>query len=298
MTRAVTTSMDQDADACSFDAVSALGDQGYAIMTGLMPPAEIAGLQERLQPRFDNTAFCEGLFFGGCAKRFYGLLDDPVAAHLATHPWVLETVRAILAPGCERIQINLAEALALYPGEIAQAPHRDQDMWNPDAAHEYLVNVMWPFTPYRAENGATRIWPGTQRGGAGMGDEIAAEADPGSAILFLGSVLHRGGGNLSSRPRQGLIISYCLGWLRTYENMALTYPPALARQMPPALQALIGYSRHRPNLGSVHGRCPSELLLRDRPKPGLPAQDALRPEQEEAIRAYLAMTAPQSGSTA
>lgn len=279
------------------DAVTALGAQGYAIMADLMPPDEIAALQARLLPRFEATPFCEGLFFGSRTKRFYGTLTDPMVARLATHPQVLETVRAMLAPGCERVQINLAEALALHPGEIAQAPHRDQDMWNPDAGHEYLVNVMWPFTPYRAANGATRIWPGTQRGGAGMGDEIAAEADPGSAILFLGSVLHRGGANRTDMPRRGLIISYCLGWLRTYENMALTYPTEVARTMPAELQALIGYSRHRPNLGSVHGRCPSELL-RGLPLGDLPAQDALRPEQEDAIRAYLAIGSPQPGAGA
>ncbi len=53
--------------------------------------------------------------------------------------------------------------------------------------------------------------------------------EPGAALLFLGSTLHAGGPNRTSLPRRGIIISYCLGWLKPYELPWLAYPPDVAR---------------------------------------------------------------------
>ena len=79
--------------------------------------------------------------------------------------------------------------------------------------------------------------------------------------------------------RRGIIISYCLGWLKPYENQWLTYPPEVASAFNPELAALVGYQQHRPNLGNYDGQCPSILLGGD-PPDHLAAIDALRPDQE------------------
>jgi len=126
---------------------------------------------------------------------------------------------------------------------------------------EYLVNVMWPFTRYTRDNGATVVWP-RSHGGRALDPEppkgeFAVELEPGSALLFLGSTLHGAGGNASTEIRRGAIVSYCLGWLKPYENQWLAYPPAVARTFSPELAALVGYCQHRPNLGNYEGQCPS-----------------------------------------
>jgi len=95
-------------------------------------------------------------------------------------------------------------------------------------AHEYLVNVIWPLSPFRRENGATLIYPGSH-GRDGMAredlaDPIAAECDPGAAICFLGSTAHGAGANLTDLPRRAIVVGYCLGWLKPYENQWLAYP--------------------------------------------------------------------------
>src|SRR3546814_9451009 len=103
----------------------------------------------------------------------------------------------------------------IHPGALAQYPHRDQDMWQgPKGEVEYLLNVIWPLSPFTAENGATRLWPHSHRPDADpMPDEepIAIEMKPGSALLFLGSTLHGGGENRAQPVRRGVIVSYCLG---------------------------------------------------------------------------------------
>src|SRR3546814_8352027 len=61
-------------------------------------------------------------------------------------------VETVLAGACDRIQLNVAQAIEIHPGEVGQFPHRDHDMWNgAKGEHEYLVNVMWPLTPFTAK---------------------------------------------------------------------------------------------------------------------------------------------------
>lgn len=84
-----------------------------------------------------------------------------------------------------------------------------------------------------------------------------------------------------------MIVGYSLGWLKSYENQYLAYPPEVARGFPPALAALVGYRQHRPNLGNFEGCCPS-LLLQSSVPAHLGAIDALRPDQEEAVDAHAA----------
>jgi ectoine hydroxylase-related dioxygenase (phytanoyl-CoA dioxygenase family) len=165
-------------------------------------------------------------------------------------------------------------------------------MWQGEKGRvEYLVNVMWPLTEFTAENGATRLWPGSHHPGSAdlppLEPPFTAEMSPGSVLLFLGSTLHAAGGNYASSVRRGLIVSYCLGWLKPFENQWLCYPPEIARAFDPELAKLVGYSQHRPNLGNYEGQCPSILLQGDLPD-YIAAADALRPDQQAELDAYLA----------
>jgi ectoine hydroxylase-related dioxygenase (phytanoyl-CoA dioxygenase family) len=204
---------------------------------------------------------------------------------------VLGLSERVLDPWCDTIQLNLTQALALHPGAPPQLPHRDQDMWRGAIGEtEYLLNVMWPFTRYTRENGATVVWPGSH-GRAALdpeppASEFAVELEPGSALLFLGSTLHGAGGNASNEIRRGAIVSYCLGWLKPYENQWLAYPPEIARNFSPELAALVGYRQHRPNLGNYEGQCPSVLLQGETPE-RLAATDTLRPDQEELLAEFV-----------
>lgn len=266
-------------------------ETGYAIIPDLLPASELGALEADLEADFSATPFGDGDFYGHCTKRFGSLLRrSPRAASLVLEPTVLALARKILAPACERIQLNVAQAIEIHPGEIEQFPHCDHDMWaGIKGTHEYLVNVMWPLTPFTAENGATRMYPGSHRQTIEaleeLGDPIAAECGPGSAICFLGSTVHGGGPNRSNSVRRGVVIGYSLGWLKPYENPWLAYPPSVARQFTPELAELAGYVQHRPNLGNYEGQCPS-ILLRDEIPSHPRATDSLRPDQQLAVASF------------
>ncbi len=266
-------------------------DDGYCILRGALPDWKMRRLYGDLEDRFQNTPFCIGDFYGYKTKRFGSLLRRSQHAQaLVMHDLIVKMAERVLLPYCDNIQLNLTQAVEVHSGQDTQVPHRDQDMWRgAPGACEYLVNVMWPLVPYSAQNGATLVWPGSH---TSFNDEdidleaaVPAEMVPGDALIFLGSTLHGAGANHTNAPRTGVIISYCLGWLKPYENQWLAYPPEVASEFSPELAALVGYRQHRPNLGNYEGQCPS-VLLKGETDEHLGAIDELLPEQAEQLAEY------------
>ena len=107
----------------------------------------------------------------------------------------------------------------------------------------------------------------------------------GMVMANLGALTHGSGENRSNAPRDGIIVSYCLGWLKQYENQFLAYPPAVARSFPTPLQRLIGYQMHRPNLGGWEGQDPIQALATN-PHTLCPHVDALTPDIARQLKAH------------
>lgn len=270
---------------------ASLERDGYCIIRNCLPHAVLAALETDIDQVFRETPFGQGHFYGHRTRRFGSLLRrSEHAARLVLEPTILALVRDVLGPACERIQLNVAQAISVHPGEVEQFPHRDHDMWPCDkGGREFLVNVIWPLSHFTAHNGATRLYPGTHQQDVEaldqLGEPVVAECGPGDAILFLGSTIHGAGANTTDGERRAVVIGYSLGWLKPYENNWLAYPPDVARSFPKELVELVGYVQHRPNLGNYEGQCPSILLSGDVPD-FIQAVDALRPDQEKAVREF------------
>jgi ectoine hydroxylase-related dioxygenase (phytanoyl-CoA dioxygenase family) len=243
-----------------------LRSQGYVILEDLVEPTTIDSVCRELEPWIVATPYCEGDFYGWNTTRLGAVLMKSPASHaLVAHPLILAIMDEVLGPHCDWYQLNLSQAVRIHPGERQQVPHRDEEMW-PCAKNgvEYLVNVMWTLSDFTEKNGATCVWPRSQFNALNRNLDfdarVVAEAPRGAAIVYLGSVTHCAGANRSDRPRTGLIFSYCLGWLKQYENAYLTYPPEVARHLPKQLRELLGYRIHRPNLGGYEGQDPAVLF--------------------------------------
>ena len=116
------------ADPAVADAKAALDRDGYVIVRGVMPVEEVEGLAGDLAERFARTPFCDGDFYGHRTKRFGGVLKRSRRAEaFIRHPLVLGVCDLALGPWCDRYQLNLTQALQIYPGQAAQPPHRDED---------------------------------------------------------------------------------------------------------------------------------------------------------------------------
>ena len=241
--------------------------QGYVILEDLVHPETIDNVCRELEPWIVATPYCQGDFYGWNTTRLGAVLLKSRTSHvLLTNELILSIMEEVLGPHCDWYQLNLSQAVRIHPGERQQVPHRDEEMWPcAKSGVEYLVNVMWTLSDFTEENGATCIWPRSHFNALNRDVSFHARqvavAPRGAAIVYLGSVIHCAGANRSRKPRTGLMFSYCLGWLKQYENAYLTYPPEVASHFPKSIRDLLGYRIHRPDLGRYEGLDPA--VLRD-----------------------------------
>lgn len=254
-------------DAAPEAVLALLRSHGAVVIEGLAGAERLARLREQLGPWFASAERCEGPFFGRRTRRFGSVLAKaPESAGLVLDPLALGPIESLLTDegACDAIELNLTQAIAIEPGEDAQLLHRDESLWPVELPFERMANVMWTLDDFTAENGATRLIPGSHLWPRGRvpqaGEAVAAIAPAGSAILWVGGVLHGGGANRSAAPRRGVVVSYRLGWLAPAERLQLVTPRALAAAMPERLQQLLGYQLHRPNLGWIEGQDPIRWL--------------------------------------
>ncbi len=237
-----------DAQAHSEDLLAAIGRDGAVIVENLIPPDQVARTLDEILPYVEATKPGADAFSGFQTTRTGALVArSPACRELVLHPSVLASVRRFLEPWCERVQLHLSQVIRIRPGQPAQPMHRDKWAWGVHLAHlEPQLNTIWALTEFTAENGATRVSPGS----VGWPDDrqpkegeiVQASMSPGSVLVYSGSVFHGGGENRSSEDRIGVNLTYTLGWLRQEENQYLACPPEIARDLDPELQRLIGYA--------------------------------------------------------
>jgi ectoine hydroxylase-related dioxygenase (phytanoyl-CoA dioxygenase family) len=256
-----------DANASLTIVIEALRREGAVILHNLAPVAVIEAVAGELRPEL--TRFGEGQrtdFSGRKTLRCFGVLRyAPSASELIAHQVVLDVAAGILLPSCAEYQIGSTTGIEILPGESDQQLHRDDTPYPIClAGFELQIGVMWALTDFTAENGATRVVPGSHRflrawHKPDLSHTVSAVMAKGSALFYLGSTWHGGGANRSHSARTGLINTYSLGWLRPENNNTLEVPPQVARRYNETVRRLLGYASHgggQDRLGTYHGSDP------------------------------------------
>ena len=191
-------------------------------------------------------------FYPGHTRRAIAVIERSEAAReLATHPVSGGLCNHHLGPLCERHQLHVTGALEVGPGARDQILHREEDVFEhfPLPRPNLVLASMWAISDFTADNGGTRLVPGSHlwsQGRTHTEDEVAvAEMPAGSVLYWLGGTLHGAGANVSDGWRFGLILSYSVGWVRQEENQFLSISPETVRKLSPELQALTGREDHR-----------------------------------------------------
>lgn len=276
------------AEAC----LAALDGEGFVVLENALDARQLATLRADVEPWFAATPRAEGPFYGYNTTRFGRLLvKSEIAQDMVLNPLLLSLARHYLEPASGWFKLNVTQAIRIHPGEREQVPHKDELIYGVnDTGHERILYVMWAVDDFTAENGATRIWPGSHKtpfDPANIANpSILAEMPAGSALVFLGSMMHCGGSNRSVQSRTGIVTGYCEGCLEQYENAFLSYPPEVAKTFPVELQELIGYRIGANNLNNVEMRDP-RILFEGELAP-MAARDHLRPEDVALIEQYYA----------
>jgi ectoine hydroxylase-related dioxygenase (phytanoyl-CoA dioxygenase family) len=265
------------------DVAASLDEHGYALVEGVLPPADVDQRLAALTDLFAATPTGRNFFEGFHTQRIYAVYAKTRAFDdLAVHPLLLAALDHALGP---HYQFSAPVALQIGPGEKAQVLHRDEDVYPLTRPHDpVVVNSMWALCDFTEANGATRLIPGSHRSPDDRrpddSEAVAATMPAGSVLIYLGGLWHGGGANTTDRPRPGLLLEYVVSWLRPQETQLVAVPPQVVRELPERLQELLGYNTFPPFLGYVDGRHPRRAL----DPASARADDVLRriPEPEHA----------------
>ncbi|KAF2853064.1 phytanoyl-CoA dioxygenase [Plenodomus tracheiphilus IPT5] len=210
---------------------------------------EFAPGLEQIKPKQDSDL---AAFIGTKTKRLPAVINSKTFRDEVLENELMHALsEKILVEGPpDGYQINCAQVIALGPGAEAQPFHRDQGLWSfwekfPATGPEACINFLCALTPFREENGATRVIPRTHTSMDLAYDDssesLAAELNPGEALFFSGRLIHRGGHNRTNETRCALTIHLCRNGLNTQEAHPLTIPRDIAETMSYRAQAMFGF---------------------------------------------------------
>jgi ectoine hydroxylase-related dioxygenase (phytanoyl-CoA dioxygenase family) len=247
------------------DLAEAIRRDGYVVARDLISPREVREIKDSLAPWLQERHFGRNDFEGFRSERVYALLaKSPAIARIVDHPTVLAVCDRLLQ---KHYRLSACLAIQVHPGETLQGWHSDDAyVAIPRPRAMVGVSAIWAFDDFTEQNGAIEVIPGSHLWGA---DESAAPDDAravkvvmpaGSAVLFAGTLVHRGGAHRNNATRLGITPQYCEPWVRQIENMALAVPLELARGYSERIQELLGYDVLEPFIGYVDGVHPKRLL--------------------------------------
>jgi ectoine hydroxylase-related dioxygenase (phytanoyl-CoA dioxygenase family) len=229
---------------------------GACILADVIAQDKVEETMSEVMPWVERTSFGRDTFTGKQTRRTGALVArSPACRDLVMNPQVLAAASPFLLQFADRMQLHLTQTIYIGPGQGAQLLHRDRLAWGKFLPREIepQFNTIWALTDFTQENGATRVVPGSHRWEWKREPEDSeicqAAMSKGSVLLYTGSVIHSGGENKTDESRMGLNITYCLGWLRQEENQYLSCPPEVARDLPIALQEMLGYTQGNYALG-------------------------------------------------
>lgn len=254
-----------------------LARDGFTVLADAVEPELTSGLREEVErvERQLNARPTPNPFEGPRTVRIYNLLaHGPLFARVPVHPAVLPLVEEVLGPEC---LVNSFNAITILPGERAQVLHTDDQLIPIRRPHPPIVcNTVWSLVDFTADNGATRVVPGSHRRDHAPGTlrdqatgrelaRLAREAVPvpmraGSVLVFDGSLWHCGGANRTRARRTAIAMNYCAGYLRQQENHFLGISREVAARLPARLRELLGYGMYAGLIGHVEKRDPATFL--------------------------------------
>jgi len=250
---------------------------GYAILADVLSSAEVADARQVL---ISEIAREEAIDVNR-VSRFFTDPDDKNRRlsrlpnrhrwfrDFLEHPVALELTKYILGPTLlgESYLVHSYGANLTRPGSAAQFVHLDRGMDFRDQTKPLQSRFIWCLDPFDAENGATRVVPGSHlcddrvdMTGGTFYETVPAEAPPGSLIVYSDMLLHGTGANLSpDRERAGVIVGYCPPWCRPMINFPLVLDPEVMADASVTLRQLLGYSSVSIGFDEQWESAPAEL---------------------------------------
>jgi len=185
---------------------------------------------------------------GTLTPAFFDMLDNELFESLADE---------VLLQAAGGYWLNTAQVMCIGPGQAAQELHRDADNWWeflhrawPDVP-EITLSMMVGLGEVTEELGATRVAPGSHRGGPldvpKELETVPAELGPGDALVYSGYVVHGGGANRTADQwRRAMHMSVVAGWLSPEEAHPLDFSADDLAGQSERVKQLLGHRSYLP----------------------------------------------------
>jgi len=250
------------------EAKQSLDEHGYVIIENLQPRSVMERILGDVQRHAAREERLKDEFFGGALRKVEELVNkSPAFVELLDTPLVTAIAAEVLG---ENPLLHATGLFILEQGGYGQFLHQDEAIYKPylprtPGGPQYVVNMMWAVVDFTAENGGTRILPGSHlwtddRTPQDGDKEIQLEMPAGSLGMWLGSVWHAGGVNRTPAARVGAEMGFNCGWLRPYESQLLLVPPLVAKELPERVAAMVGYQAFKGVIGRIGRTNPMEML--------------------------------------
>lgn len=242
-------------------------EHGYAVLPNCFSKAEAAEARAEIERLLGSAPLAgRNRFEGERTNRIYGLLNKSrVFDKFAT----LDRVLALNDFFLDRnYLISALHTISIQPGERAQALHHDDGFIEIARPRAPLgTAVMLAFSEYTAENGATRVIPGSHLWGADRrgqpGETVPALCPEGGVVFLISTTWHGGGANTTAAAvRHSATVQYCQPYLRPIENQVLAVDPRRLDDIPAPLVDLMGYRIMAPFIGYADGLNPRRAAAR------------------------------------
>jgi ectoine hydroxylase-related dioxygenase (phytanoyl-CoA dioxygenase family) len=192
----------------------ALDQEGYLVLNDLVPEDWLSELRDAFEAACGNPA--NGVVADSGTRHSNDLvIADQTFEGVYTHSKILAVVFYVLQCAFRLGQLNARDPL---PGYGQQGLHSD---WFARAKNEpfRIVTAIWLLDDFSAENGATRVVPGTHKLLTGPPKSLAEPASrhpeqriivapAGSVLAFNGHLWHSGTQNSTQRKRRVIQSSY------------------------------------------------------------------------------------------
>jgi ectoine hydroxylase-related dioxygenase (phytanoyl-CoA dioxygenase family) len=190
---------------------AALDEEGYLVLPAVVATRDLG----QLRSAFDRACELEGIAHGG-TRHPTGLLDcDPAFRTFAIHPGVLAAIRHILGLP---FRMGAGAGRDPQPGHGQQGLHSDCVDFGPGTPYQ-VVTALGLLDDFRADNGATRLVPGSHlfrrpppKSFADPASrhpaQVIVTAAAGSVLVFNGHLWHGGTCNRSSGHRRVIQCSF------------------------------------------------------------------------------------------
>ena len=193
-----------------------LDELGYLVFPGLIPPATLQALRDRVEELFAEEGAQSGSEFKQepGARRLANLVNKGrVFEEAVVNPAVLECMAHVLG---ERFKLSSVNVRSTNPHTEADQPMHCDSGALPDELGYSVCNSVWMLDDFTPENGATRMVPGSHLWRRLPPPEMY-EAHPrqelvtgkaGTVVVMNAHMWHGGTANRTGTPRRAMHVYY------------------------------------------------------------------------------------------